>query len=109
MTDVVKLNTENFEKEVIEKSKQIPVVIDFWASWCGPCQMFGPIFEKVAEEMKDEAVFGKLSVEESPKIAEKYEVTSIPAVKIFKNGEVVEDSLGMLPEDALKELVKKNL
>ena len=97
---------DEFEKEVIEKSKEMPVAVDFWASWCGPCQMFGPIFEKVSKELEGKAGFVKVSVEEAQEIAQEYEVRSIPAIKVFKDGEVVDEAMGMLPEDALKNMVE---
>lgn len=100
---------EDFEKQVTEKSNVMPVIVDFWATWCGPCQMFGPIFEKVAAEFAGKVSFVKVSVETSHDIAQEYEVMSIPTIKIFKNGKVVDTFMGVVPENALKEFVKRSL
>ena len=106
---VKEVNDANFEKEVIEKSKEIPVVVDFWASWCGPCLMLGPILEKVAEQFKDKLILAKISVEHNQKIPQQYGIMSIPAVKMFKDSKVVDEFIGAIPEQQIKQWIDKNL
>tara|TARA_Y100000310_G_scaffold331173_1_gene404259 strand:+ start:6245 stop:6565 length:321 start_codon:yes stop_codon:yes gene_type:complete len=99
-----------FEKDVVEKSKQVPVLVDFWASWCGPCQMLGPIIDKVSQEYKEnKLVVAKLNIEKNTKIPGEYSVLSIPTVKLFKNGEVVSQFIGFKSEPDLKEWINSNL
>lgn len=93
----------NFDSEVL-KSDQ-PVLVDFWAPWCGPCQMMGPIIDEVAEEMKGKAKVGKLDVDENPKMASEYGIMSIPSLKIFKGGKVVKEFSGVQQKGALKEVL----
>ena len=90
----------NFEEEVL-KSEQ-PVLVDFWAQWCGPCQAMGPIIEELAEEVKATAKVGKLDVDENPKCASEYGIMSIPSLKIFKGGKVVKEFVGIQTKDKLK-------
>jgi thioredoxin 1 len=92
----------NFESEVLKNKK--PVLVDFWAPWCGPCQMMGPIIEEVAKDMGEKAAIGKLNVDENQVAAEKYGVSSIPTIIFFKNGEEVERMIGVRGKD---ELIKK--
>ena len=92
------LNEANFEEEVLKSDK--PVIVDFWASWCGPCKMLGPIVEQISEEREDVKVC-KVDVDENGALAEKYSVMSIPCVFLFKDGEVAGKSVGALPKDAL--------
>ena len=96
---------ETFEKDVIEQSNSKPVLVDFWASWCGPCVMLKPVLEKIAssDEFKDKFVLAKLNVEESKETASKYDIMSIPSVKLFKKGKVVDEFLGAQPEDKIKD------
>src|SRR3989338_6415653 len=98
----IEIDNSNFEKEVIERSKKVPVVVDFWASWCGPCNVLGPVLERLAREYKGEFVLAKLNVEDSPGKAEEYKVMSIPSVKLFKNGKIVDEFLGAIPEISIK-------
>ncbi len=98
---------ENFETEVLKSSKV--VLVDFWAPWCGPCQIMGPIVEKLAVEIGEKAVIGKLNVDENPKRAEEYQILSIPAILIFKNGTLVEQTLGVQSKDNLKTILAKHL
>jgi len=104
----MKFNSENFEKEVLEASKKKPVLVDFFADWCGPCKMQGPIIDELAEEIKDKAVVGKLNIDESADIAEKYGVMSIPTMIVFKDGEVQETMTGIREKEALKEILEKH-
>ncbi|MBU4216681.1 thioredoxin [Candidatus Parcubacteria bacterium] len=98
---------DNFQTEVIEASKVKPVLIDFFAVWCGPCKMQGPIIDEVAELMGDKAVVGKLNTDESQATAIKYGVMSIPTLMIFKDGALKETMVGMQPKTGLIELLKK--
>lgn len=89
----------NFDDEVLKSTE--PVLVDFWAPWCGPCQMMGPIVDEVAEEMKGKAKVGKLDVDENPTKASEYSIMSIPSLKIFKGGKVVKEFMGVQQKDAL--------
>ena len=101
------VNNKNFKEEVLES--KVPVIIDFFAQWCGPCKMFGPIFESVAEDYEDKVKFVKVDIDESPEIAEKYFVMSIPTLKFIDNAEVKGSFVGAMAPDELEEWVDERL
>ena len=101
---LVHVTTDNFETEVL-KAEQ-PVLVDFWASWCGPCRMLTPIIEQLAGEQTDVKV-GKINVDEEPDLAARYGVMSIPTVIVFKNGEEAARSVGFKPKNELLKLLGK--
>jgi len=107
--ELVEGNKNNFQKEVIEASEKIPVIVDFYADWCMPCRILGPVLEKVASSYKGKLKLVKINTEENPELAEKYDIMSIPSVKLFRNREVVDEFVGSLPESEIKEFIEKNL
>jgi thioredoxin 1 len=104
---VLHLSKENFEKEI--KDYEGVALVDFWAPWCGPCQMVGPVLEEIAEDMEEKIKVGKVNVDEENALGQEYEIMSIPAVFIFKNGEVVERLIGAMNKDSYKEAIEKHL
>jgi putative thioredoxin len=97
----------NFQTDVLERSKTIPVLVDFWAEWCGPCRVLGPVLERLAEQNSERWVLAKLDTEEFPDVAMQYGIRSIPNVKLFVDGEAVNEFVGALPEPAIQEWLKK--
>ncbi len=96
------ITKDNFQKEVLESDK--PVIVDFWATWCGPCRMLGPVVEEIAEEHPEIKVC-KVNVDDEPDLAQEYGVMSIPFVVSFKNGQVYKSSIGVQPKEALLALL----
>lgn len=94
----LKITKENFQTEVLEAKET--VLVDFWASWCGPCKMIGPIIDQIADERNDIKV-GKINVDEQPELATQFKVMSIPTLLVFKDGKVVNQSLGAKPKAAI--------
>ena len=103
------LTDANFEAEVIEKSKTQPVLVDFWAPWCGPCRMLGPVLDELSDEMGDKIVIGKLNVDENNQKAGEYKIMGIPAMKLFKDGKIIEEFTGVQPKGIIKDVLEKHL
>jgi thioredoxin 1 len=101
------LSDTNFKKEVLESS--LPVLVDFWAAWCGPCKMIAPAVEELAREYHGKVKIGKLDVEESPRTATHYGVMSIPTLIFFKHGKVTDQVVGILNKHELKKKIEENL
>ncbi len=99
----VKITTQNFEEEVLKSEK--PVLVDFWAIWCGPCKMIAPVIEEVAEEYSDKIKVGKINVDEEMELAIKYGITSIPTLLLFKGGEVVKKTLGYMSKEEVEKFI----
>ena len=104
---VVTLTDENFEEEV--NSSTVPVLVDYWAEWCGPCKMIGPLVEEMAEEYSNRLKVGKLDVDENQSSASKQNVMSIPTLLIFKEGEVVAQQIGAVNKTQLTQFIESNL
>lgn len=102
MSEVI-LSAENFEAEVLQSD--IPVLVDFWATWCGPCKMLAPTISKIAEEKAGSVKVCKLDVDEVPELAAKFGISSIPTLKVFVNGEVVNTSVGVQPKAAIEAMI----
>ena len=100
---ILELTNANFEQEVLQS--ELPVLVDFWATWCGPCKMFGPIVEEFAQDNEGKVKVGKVNVDEQPELARKYGIMSIPTAIFFKGGEIDEQMVGLQSKETLEDLL----
>lgn len=98
----IKITSDNFEQEVLNSNK--PVLLDFWAAWCGPCRMISPILDEIAGEVT-EAKIGKVNIDEQPELASKFGIMSIPTLAVFKDGKVVNKMVGVKPKDSILKML----
>ena len=106
---VIDATSGNFSREVIERSNKVPVVVDFWASWCSPCRILMPILHGLAEELQGQFVLAKVDSDREQQLAQDYGVRSLPTVKIFRRGRVVEEFIGVQPESVIRELLERHI
>ena len=95
----LELTDQNFDEVVLQSEK--PVIVDFWAEWCGPCRMVGPIVEEIGKEYEEKAIVGKLDVDSNPVVTQKFGIRNIPTVLFFKNGEIADKQVGAVPKSNL--------
>ena len=103
----IKISDNTFEEEVITKGK--PIIVDFWAEWCGPCKQIGPILEEISEEKKENLKVFKLNIDENPATPQKYNVRGIPTLMMFKDGKLIDTKIGSLPKSTLSDWIDSHL
>jgi thioredoxin 1 len=101
------LTDANFEQEVLKSEK--PVLVDFWAEWCGPCKMVSPAVTQLADELKDHLTVGKMNVDENPKTTQQYQIMSIPSLKVYKGGRIIGEMVGAMPKPIIEKKLKSIL
>ena len=107
MSNAIDISDDNFDSEVLKSDK--PVLIDFWAEWCGPCKVLGPVIDEVAEDYSDRVKFVKLNIDNNPSNTQKFGIRGIPTLLLFKNGEKIYTSVGVLSKSELASFLDKNL
>lgn len=105
--NTLEFTDSNFEQEVLKADK--PVLVDFWAEWCGPCRMLGPTVDEVATEYKDKVKVGKVDVDHNSQIAGRYQIRGVPTLLLFKEGKVVQQSVGAVPKSEIKRMLETQL
>lgn len=100
----ITITNENFEREVLQADK--PVLVDFWAEWCGPCRMLAPTLEEIADQYKGNVLVGKVNVDSQQTLAGRYQIMSIPTLMVFKNGEVADRKTGVQPKAVIEEMIR---
>lgn len=106
---IIDVTVENFETEVVRRSMTVPVLVDFWATWCGPCKTLVPILEKVARELAGKLVLAKIDIDKNPEIAQLFQIQSVPTVILMKQGRPVDAFMGAQPEAAVRKLLEKHI
>ena len=104
---IIEVITENFMSDVIERSKETPVIVDFWAPWCEPCKQLTPVIEKIVKEKNGNVILAKMNIDESPEVAQQLKIQSIPAVMAFNDGQPVDGFIGVQPEKNITEFINK--
>lgn len=103
MSNEIQITDANFDQEVVKSP--VPVLVDFWAPWCGPCRMIGPVIEELAKEYAGKVKVGKLNTDENPETASRFQISAIPTILFFKGGKMVKDAVGLQPKEELKKIM----
>ncbi|MCX8043426.1 MAG: thioredoxin [Desulfobacterota bacterium] len=107
MSYEITLTDANFETEVMQST--IPVLVDFWAEWCGPCRMLAPTIEEIAREYSSTVKVGKVNVDQNPELSERFAIRSIPTIMLFKNGQIVDQTIGVQSKETLQKMISRHI